>query len=679
MMILHGYWQNGAVIQQNLPYKIWGFEEEAASVSVTLLREADGAVLEQVSASVENGCFFALLQPRPGSFARYKLEICGSDSITITDLCFGEVWLTSGQSNMEFPLKNCLDLEEAASLYSDHIRCLNCMKEEDRLNPGTVHREKLPVSQLQQNGWLHADTAEHAADISAVSFYLASGILQEEQVPVGIVSTALGGTTIEAWLPRHALEDMPAVREYLKTQGRYLRMDEMNTLDGRNYTQLTGLFNERIAPLQGIEFRGVAWLQGESSAGSEAEATFYHMALSGLIRAWREWFGKKLPFLVMDIASENYQFSPLAVPHLNEAISRVAAETEDAWEIPAYDLPLDWLIRDTTNGHPIHPSRKAPYGKRLADVAIRAVYHGETELLAPVLEDAVFSGEKAVLRFSSVGEGLRCRGERLRGFTLCGKNGIHLEADAEIISSDTVEVRHPAVFEAAGVSYAYALYNQRSNLFNSSGFPAVPCRVDSVDKPVYTEPREWLFCEEGKCFESCFEPALGGAGMVPSWTPGSHSREGAAIHFAHGVTLQYQTGWQDGYYVSLAPALQLAGRYHRLQDVDVMEITVYNPDKRDKEFTGGLIRTLTGKFYYLPVIAGTERKLALALPAGGKEVYRMDLKRFMGCYLLQEKKESADLSDMTALEFVFRDPSGCRGSVCITGLRLGFYTENEKE
>lgn len=678
-MILHGYWQSGAVIQQNLPYNIWGWEENADTVSVTLYRESDGAELENVSVPVENGCFAAALQPRTGSFERYRLEICGKESITLTDICFGEVWLTSGQSNMEFALRNCLDREEAALLYSENIRYLNCLKEEDRLYPGTVHREQFPVSQLWQDGWRHADTAERAADMSAVSFYLASGILQERQVPVGIVSTALGGTTIEAWLPRHALENTLSLLEYLKAQGRYLPTDEMNTLENRNYTQLTGLFNERIAPLRGIKFRGVAWLQGESSAGGEAEAAYYRLALSVMIRAWREWLGSELPFLVMHIASENYQFSPLAVPHLNEAISLAVAETENAWEIPVYDLPLDWLIQNTTAGHPIHPSRKAPYGKRLAAVALRAVYREEADLLAPRLENAAFEGGKAVLRFSSVGEGLLCKGKRLRGFTLCGKNGIHLEADAEIISPNTIEVSHPAVFQAAGISYAYALYNQHSNLFNSAGLPAVPFRVDSLASPVYTEPREWLFCQDAECFESCFEPALGGAGMVSLWRPGSHCREDASVAFSHGVTLQYQTGWEEGYYISLAPQLQIAGRYHRLQDADVMELTVYNPDPRDKEFIGGLIRTLTGQLYYLPVIVGTERKLALSLPAGGESVYRMDLKQFMGCYLLQEKKDPANLSDMTTLEFVFRDPLECPGRICLTGLRLGFYTENEQK
>ena len=274
-MILHGYWQSGAVIQQNTPYKIWGWEEKTDTVSVTLIRESDSVVLEQVVAPVENGCFSAVLQPRPGSFDCYRLKICGNETITLEDICFGEVWLTSGQSNMEFSLRNCLDQEEATPLYSKDIRYLNCMKEDDRFYPGTVHREKFPVSQLCQGGWLCADTAEHAADMSAVSFYLAAGILREQQVPLGIVSTALGGTTIEAWLPRHTLEEMPLVLEYLKTQGRYLQTDEMNTLESRNYTQLTGLFNERIAPLQGIEFRGVAGLQGESSAGSEAEAEYY--------------------------------------------------------------------------------------------------------------------------------------------------------------------------------------------------------------------------------------------------------------------------------------------------------------------------------------------------------------------------------------------------------------------
>lgn len=140
-------------------------------------------------------------------------------------------------------------------------------------------------------------------------------------------------------------------------------------------------------------------MQGESSAGSEAEAEYYRLALSALIHAWREWLGKKLPFLVMDIASENYQFCSFAVPHLNEAISHAVLETEDVWEIPVYDLPLDWLIRNTTDGHPIHPSRKAPYGKRLADVAILAVYKKEIDLLAPHLENAVLKGKKRFFVF----------------------------------------------------------------------------------------------------------------------------------------------------------------------------------------------------------------------------------------------------------------------------------------
>ena len=81
-MILHGYWQSGAVIQQNTPYKIWGWEEKTDTVSVTLIRESDSVVLEQVVAPVENGCFSAVLQPRPGSFDCYRLKICGNETIT---------------------------------------------------------------------------------------------------------------------------------------------------------------------------------------------------------------------------------------------------------------------------------------------------------------------------------------------------------------------------------------------------------------------------------------------------------------------------------------------------------------------------------------------------------------------------------------------------------------------
>ena len=234
---------------------------------------------------------------------------------------------------------------------------------------------------------------------------------------------------------------------------------------------------------------------------------------------------------------------------------------------------------------------------------------------------------------------------------------------------------HPAVGRAAGFTYAFALYNQRANLYGSGGVPAVPCRRDTVP-PVYTEPREWLDADRADAFESCFECALGGAGYKALWRPGGLCGTAeAVVAVEDGVRLDYRTGWETGFLAGVSPEIALAGRYHGLDTVDYLDVTVDNPDERDKAFAGILIQTLRGRRYYLPVAQGEERRLFAPLAAGARgAVYRVDLRAFFGCYLAPERKEPADVSDMTAMELVFMDKCPEPGRIVIRRLTPGFWT-----
>lgn len=677
-MRLHGYWKSGAVIQQNQPYHVTGWEPVADRVTAILFRQSDGAQLCCKEAWVRDGCFSVEMPPMKGAFQSYRLEIIGTTRYTLTDISFGEVWITAGQSNMEFALGNTLDQEQAESRYSPWLRYFRCEKPEDATSPTTTDREKIPQVQLMGNAWKTADSFENARDMSAVAFYLASEILEKMQVPVGMVNTAMGGTTIEAWLPRTSIEQNAGLKAHLQLQGRYLEISEMNTLGGRNYTQMTGLFNERIAPLFGIPFRAVAWLQGESSAADSSETDFYRAALWELITCWRSGLQWEIPFLVMHIAAENYQFSQLAVPRLNEAISMVAAELPNVWTVPVYDLPLDWIFADRPGGHPIHPSCKCQYGMRLAQLALYQVYGVGTLTQAPAFQRFYAEKNRALIQFAPVGEGLRCKGRKLYGFTLCGENGIHLEADAEIVNENTVAVSHPAIENPVGVCYGFALYNQRANLVGCGDIPAIPFRKDTLTEPIYTEPREWLWCDRIDVFQSCFEPALGGAGNVPLWKAGIFGKV-EMLTCQDGIFWTYTTEKTLESYVSIAPNLQLVGRRHNLETVDTLSVTVWNPDAWEKHFVGVLVQTLSGKRYYLPIIHETQRKHSQPLPPQTKMTYRVDLKNFLGCYLLPETKIPANLSDVIALEFVFQDTQNQTGRLCLTDLTLGFYAPDDRK
>ena len=142
-----------------------------------------------------------------------------------------------------------------------------------------------------------------------------------------------------------------------------------------------------------------------------------------------------------------------------------------------------------------------------------------------------------------------------------------------------------------------------------------------------------------------------------------------------GVRLDYRTGWETGFLTGASPEIALAGRYHGLDTVDYLDVTVDNPDERDKAFAGILIQTLRGRRYYLPVAQGEERRLFAPLAAGARgAVYRVDLRAFFGCYLAPERKEPADVSDMTAMELVFMDKCPEPGRIVIRRLTPGFWT-----
>ena len=136
-MQLHGYWQDGAVIQQGAPFTVTGRVQTARTITVRLMREEDGEELERVVCTAADGRFSAALQGRPGSYASYAL-LCEGEGETASchGLLFGEVWLASGQSNMEFVLRSCADRDRADALYSPYIRYLNCAKPADAADGG---------------------------------------------------------------------------------------------------------------------------------------------------------------------------------------------------------------------------------------------------------------------------------------------------------------------------------------------------------------------------------------------------------------------------------------------------------------------------------------------------------------------------------------------------------------
>lgn len=684
-MILHNYYTNGAVIQQNMEILISGISERPQNIAVKLIRDHDKKLVSESKAFVGEGIFNISLDPIKASCETYTMYIdSDSENICITDLVAGEVFLTSGQSNMEFGVGGCIDKDEIFEMSKNSdVRFILCKDHFSSEEAAITNRSPEELYNITYNGWKRASSLNDVANLSAISMVFAAEMEKVLNIPIGIIDTAVGGTTIEAWMSRKSIDSDSFVKNHLVNTNRYAPKEIFNSFGERNYSQATGLYNERIAPLSHINIGTIVWLQGESSANDEVEAAFYTKALDLMINDWNWIFRHNIPFIAVDIAAHNYQFAPLAVSYLNEAIhNAIELNNKNRVHIPIYDLPLEWMASDDLNSHPIHPSVKAPVGKRLAKVVLNKFYNVQNGCEVPKISEIHFEEKGAILRFEGISEKLvSLDGNIIRGFTVCGSNKIHIEANAEIIDYDKVKVYNEFIDRCEGITYAFSLYNQKCNLANSEGIPVIPFRT-KFRGDIYFEPRYWMCCDYESEWENCFEWKMGGAKHIPLWSVGIIlGSKNVVLRFdtkekSEGISsleIQYKTDFKNGYFLGVSPRIVSAGKFHALNRYNYMLIDIKNPDDREKSFLGVLIRTLDGKMYRLPVYENNEYKSETIIPAKGEFItYKIALNRFLGCYSILEGKTPNNMSDVYEMQFTWYDKSEDSGRLYIDNIRLMF-------
>jgi sialate O-acetylesterase len=220
-----------------------------------------------------------------------------------------------------------------------------------------------------------------------------------------------------------------------------------------------------IAPLQPFPIRGGIWYQGESNSGQPGP---YQKLLPAMIADWRKVWGNELPFYFVQLASY-----PKTHPAFREAQHNIWKNT------PHTAMAVTTDVGDTTN---IHPTRKRPVGERLA-LAARALSYGEkVEYSGPVYKSMKIENDRAVISFDHIGSGLLAKGEILKGFTIAGKDGKFVPANA-LIEGSSVSVSSDKITQPTAVRYNWAMTTD-GNLFNDEGLPAAPFRTDLKKEPM---------------------------------------------------------------------------------------------------------------------------------------------------------------------------------------------------
>jgi len=452
---LPNIFSDNMVLQQGMAVPIWGWGPEGEVVTVTYGNHS-------AKARVKNGRWMVKLHCLKPDDGATVLTIVSGDGKTLqfTNVVVGEVWLASGQSNMEFKLNRAFQAEQdIASAADSNIRFIDV--------PNT--RLNSPTNNIKAT-WTTC-TPESAAKISAVAYYFARKLHRDRHVPVGIIESDWGGTPAEAWTPWSTLAASPTLKahyidEYLKGGDKA----PTNLGKPRKAWRPGELYNGMIAPLEPFAFRGAIWYQGEANAHGQ-KAKEYRLLLSTMITKWRYQFGHDFPFLIVQLAPfKNIQHQP------QDSDWAMLRESQSfiTHALPKVGIAV---ITDIGEEKDIHPKKKQPVGQRLELAAQKIAYGENVDYSGPTFASMRVRGDKAVLTFDNVDGGLVARGGALKGFAMCGPDHKFIWAVAEIDGDDQIVVSSPAIEKPVAVRYGWADYPV-VNLWNKAGLPASPFRTD---------------------------------------------------------------------------------------------------------------------------------------------------------------------------------------------------------
>jgi sialate O-acetylesterase len=445
---LASIFQDHAVLQREKPIVIWGSADPGEHMAV-----AFGGQTVPVTAGAD-GKWSVTLDAQDANGSGADLTVAGKSVITLHDVVIGDVWICSGQSNMEFTVEahdGIYGVENAASeVSSASYPSIRQFKVARRAAEGAVPDVK---------GDWKTCTPETVGQFTAVGYFFARDLTDRLNVPIGIINISWARTPIEAWMNPEALAAFPGFSNGHPAPGAAAGVEDPWVP--------SSLFNGMVSPLLQLGVKGMVWYHGESNVGHAAD---YARQFPALITGWRGRFGQgDLPFIWVQLAN----YSPHEVQpgepwaYLREAQSKALA-------LPMTGQAVAIDIGEAGN---VYPRNKQEVGRRVALIAKALVYGFAVDYSGPVFDKAAAAGGTMRVHFLFAGEGLTASGKPLQSFELAGADKVFHPASANI-SGDSVIVRSNAVPNPVAVRYAWRNAPE-ANLFNGAGLPAAPFRSDA--------------------------------------------------------------------------------------------------------------------------------------------------------------------------------------------------------
>lgn len=492
MITMSHIFGSDSLFQAGSELSLTGICSENADISLTIFAPSGNVYLKTASTSDSHGAFSVSFRTPEASFGEYKLILrCGEEERVMERVMFGEVWLATGQSNME--LTN--------GFITHHDRFIDSVKEKKIRVWNAFYPEKWGAHEfpftpdtLSPGEWICADEHEKLCGVSAAGLKFASDIYdrlnENADVPVGLLNCSWGATGIFAWIPRDYAEANERVLSVLKRLGLYISEDEWNKKGDGNFAQMSAQFNFKIAPLLGTKFRGFIWYQGENECGGEFSNRIYSEYMRVLRQAYEDLFAADKSCFMM-ISSLLYPWiysggGDCHLGYLNSGIADACIREPDKFAaISIGDLEPVWCYH--AGNHPIHPTNKYEVGARLASLALTNVYRycGQKSPAHLTSFEKIDEGRKLRLHFASVGSGLKVgsgdENSSLRCLYVSGGDGIYLPAEYEIISDRVIDVWSDEISVIENACFAFQSLDIKCNLF-AGDYPVFPFATDMVNE-----------------------------------------------------------------------------------------------------------------------------------------------------------------------------------------------------
>lgn len=442
---------DGMVLQRQAPIRVWGWDTPGTKVQVALGSQTASAT------TGDDGKWIVTL-PAVEAGGPWELKINGTDSLQFVDVWAGDVWLCSGQSNMEWPVSASMNAAE--EIKNGNHPMIRHLKVQHR--PAATPQDDIP-----SDGWKVA-SSETVGGFTAVGYYFARHLRTEIDVPIGLIGSNWGGTRIEPWTPPVGFKGVAKLKSITD---RLEDLPETRPDGNINHQSPLALYNGMIHPFIQMPIKGAIWYQGESNNG---EGMLYRDKMEALINGWREvWQQPELPFYFVQLAPFTYNANPVNLAGIWEAQTA-------ALEIPHTGMAVTVDITDLKD---IHPTNKQDVGKRLALWALAKTYNQDSVYSGPLYAGSKVDGSSMVIDFQHAGKLATSNGEAVNELLIAGKDRRFFPAVGEIIGSDgNYQLRVSSKEVAAPVAVRFAFHQlAQPNLVGEQGLPAGPFRTDRWD------------------------------------------------------------------------------------------------------------------------------------------------------------------------------------------------------